>query len=74
MWLVAYGSFYYACECKRDRQIIKWSFNKELATCADRPVICDVEYVSGFGFIFIDCLTDVSGKPVSASRDLDDSL
>lgn len=74
MWLVLYGMFWYGCTVDREKKIIKWWYDSQCDTLSLRHIVFDTEYVSGYGFIFIDALTDVTGKPVPVVRDLDYSL
>lgn len=74
MWLVLYGAFWYACEAQKDRKILKWSYNPQSTILMQGHIVCDTEYVAEYGFIFIDALTDSTGRPVPVVRDLEYSL
>jgi hypothetical protein len=74
MWLVLHGAFWYACEAQKDRKILKWWYSPQNSVLMQGSIICDTEYVAGYGFIFIDALTDATGKPVPVVRDLEYSL
>lgn len=74
MWLVLYGLFWYGCTVDREKKIVKWWCDPYCDTPALKQVVCDTEYVSGYGFIFIDALTEMNGKAVPVIRDLDYSL
>ena len=74
MWLVLYGAFWYSSEVKKDKQILKWWYDTHNQCLVQKPIICDTEYVAGYGFIFIDALTDANGHPVPVVRDLDYSI
>lgn len=74
MWLVLYGSFWYGCTVDKEKKVIKWWCDQHNDHPASKQIVCDTEYVSGYGFIFIDSLTTVHGDPVPVIRDMNYSL
>lgn len=74
MWIVLYGAFWYACSTQKNRQILKWWHNPKMIAVSSKPMVYDAEYVMGYGFIFIDCLTDTQAQPSLVNRDLSYAL
>lgn len=70
MWLVRYGSIWYACKPGMRNGFKLWFWCGTPAVESD-PVVIDAEYMMSRGFIIIDCLTDSNGKFAPASRNIE---
>jgi len=70
MWLVIYGRCWYSVSKSKEKTITKWLMTFDSTMYSEEPVVLDVEYLSGFGFILIDCLTTITGQSAPISRDI----
>jgi len=69
-WLLYYGWCWYMMSKQRPHVLRKWRVHESHISVSLPPVLLDIEYVSGYGAILIDCLTSAQGDLAPIVRDL----
>lgn len=69
-WLVFYGWCWYMVSKQRPHIVRKWLPSEEKLTNKQDTLVVDTEYVSGFGFLLIDCLTASDGTVAPTVRNM----
>lgn len=69
-WLVFYGWCWYMVSKQKPHRVKKWQVSGNKVVGELPSLFLDTEYVSGFGFILIDCLTDSGGFAAPTARDI----
>lgn len=70
-WLVFCGWCWYMVSKQKPHRVKKWQVSEDKLRENMPLIVLDTEYVCGFGFILIDCLTDSHGFPAPTSRSIE---
>ncbi len=70
-WLVFYGWCWYMVSKQKPHRVRRWQASEDKFAEQQSTLVLDTEYVSGFGFVLIDCLTDSEGVPAPTTRNME---
>ncbi len=69
-WLVFCGWCWYMVSKQKPHHVKRWHLSEDKLAGFRPSIVLDTEYVSGFGFLLIDCLTDSEGIAAPTTRNV----